>query len=428
MVSEGIHDYIMEEIQGKVQNVLLANNLKPLCLTTENGVASDCANSEKWKRWKQKFEIYVEANDLEKVSEKKKLAIFLNAIGDTGLEIYNSFNVDRTTETLKSVVEKFDSKFNACKNETVERYNFFTRIQKFEETFDEYVTSLNNLSCSCNFDTLKESLVKDMFIIGIRNANIKEKLLQRKIADVNEAVEIAKTIELSYQRSKKLGTDDIHEVKIIAKENVKKNPVSNRHRSMNRNSFRSKSHERSISSSSANFKTPHNFNRNRISCRRCGQIHRFKCPAFGKICTTCKKPNHFAQYCFFKNKQVSSVKSNLSESNSNINVNDCEQNNSNFIINSIDTKNKSCNKNNWQIELKCHNILLNCQIDTGADINVISFNTLQYLEKTLNSKIPIQKSHNKIFTFSGDVIFNLGSKHCHVILKISNKLIFNLWL
>ena len=35
-------------------------------------------------------------------------------------------------------------------------------------------------------------------------------------------------------------------------------------------------------------------------CKHCGRSHiklRFKCPAFGKVCSACNKPNHFAAMC-----------------------------------------------------------------------------------------------------------------------------------
>ena len=35
-------------------------------------------------------------------------------------------------------------------------------------------------------------------------------------------------------------------------------------------------------------------------CKHCGRSHvkqRAKCPAFGKLCSACNKPNHFAEMC-----------------------------------------------------------------------------------------------------------------------------------
>ncbi|XP_047987078.1 nuclear exosome regulator NRDE2-like isoform X2 [Leguminivora glycinivorella] len=288
--------------------VIIAGNIKPLLLTAQDGAGTACSNGEKWRKWRQKFEIFSEANDFDKLTDKKKIAIFLNAIGDDGLEIFDSFHVDRTKETLNSILLKFDQKFNECRNTTVERYNFFTRFQK-EESLDEYVTCLNNLAASCKFEDLKESLVKDMFVIGLRNSIIKEKLLQNdEITTVSEAVQIAKTLELSSKRSKLLneGNHQAQEVQEISNNRTSRHQSRSnfRNNSQNRQSrTRSRSKYNNRVGRDRSSSTPNNSNYNNGTCRRCGQVHRYKCPAQGKTCVICKKQNHFAQCCFNKNKK-----------------------------------------------------------------------------------------------------------------------------
>ncbi|XP_063375179.1 uncharacterized protein LOC134662804 [Cydia amplana] len=285
------------------KNVILANNLKPLVLNLQNGGGkSECANSEVWRKWKQRFEIFSDANDLDKLPERKKIAILLNAIGDEGLEIFNSFNVNLADETIENLLKKFDSKFNACKNTTVERYNFFTRYQN-EETLDQYVTSLNNLAATCDFGTLKDSLVKDMFIIGLKNEIIKEKLLQnQELQDVSEAVNIAKTIELSNKRSKKLSErqESSNQVEAITKHTSRPKFRNSSSRTPSKSRYNRHS---SQGRSTTSYSREASQSRNSGTCQRCGQVHRHKCPAQGKTCAHCKKPNHFAQYCFLKNKK-----------------------------------------------------------------------------------------------------------------------------
>lgn len=122
--------------QNKVTNIFLQNNLKPFCVQGNGDVAT------LWNKWKQKFLIYFEANNLETEPQSKQIAILLNCIGDDGLEIYNSFQIaDKESDTLTSIIQKFDSKFTPHKNITVERYKFFTKLQE-NKTLDEYVTIL----------------------------------------------------------------------------------------------------------------------------------------------------------------------------------------------------------------------------------------------------------------------------------------------
>lgn len=44
------------------------------------------------------------------------------------------------------------------------------------------------------------------------------------------------------------------------------------------------------------------------SCGRCGQIHRYKCPAANVKCRSCNRFGHFAQYCF-QNRNVRNLES-----------------------------------------------------------------------------------------------------------------------
>lgn len=110
------------------------------------------------------------------------------------------------------------------RNLTIERHNFFTRMQKPEETVDDFVTALKNLSFSCEFDLLQESLVRDMFIMGLNSSNtaIKEKLLQEDNLSLEEAVQIAKSIEASHMQDKQLqNTEDELVVYLIDAESIR---------------------------------------------------------------------------------------------------------------------------------------------------------------------------------------------------------------
>ncbi|CAH0720458.1 unnamed protein product, partial [Brenthis ino] len=176
---------------------IFMSGIKPLAVNNGNV-------SEQWRRWKQKFEIFCDANDIKKQDETKQVAIFLNTIGDYGIEIYNSFNIDRKNISLENLIKAFDEKFNPQSNITVERYNFFTRTQQIDESLDNYVTVLNNLVMSCEFNTLKDSLVRDMFVIGIQNSKIRESLLQQEKLTLEDALKIAKSMVLSQERSSRI--------------------------------------------------------------------------------------------------------------------------------------------------------------------------------------------------------------------------------
>lgn len=65
-----------------------------------------------------------------------KVKMLLYLVGSTGRELYQTIKPE--TETLNEVVKAFDHHCNLLRNETVDRFKFFTRDQQAGETFDTY--------------------------------------------------------------------------------------------------------------------------------------------------------------------------------------------------------------------------------------------------------------------------------------------------
>lgn len=51
----------------------------------------------------------------------------------------------------------------------MECHKFFTHLQSVDDIISEYVADLKNKNLSCKFDTHRESLVKDVLIIGMQS-------------------------------------------------------------------------------------------------------------------------------------------------------------------------------------------------------------------------------------------------------------------
>ncbi|XP_063539281.1 uncharacterized protein LOC134748426 [Cydia strobilella] len=292
-----------EDEERHEKEVSIIGSIKPLKI--------DSQVPERWKIWKQKFEIYTEANKLDDFPETRKVAIFLNLLGDQGLTIFNSFSVDRKTATLKEVIDKFDAKFNPLKNLSVERYNFFSRQQNSDEEFEEYVTAITNLSNSCEFSTLKESLIKDKFVIGISDKKVKQRLLQEDNLTIDKCLKIAKSMKLSHERSAKIQSNNDNQTVDAVSNSYRqhrRSSTTGRSRSQSQGMSRNNNYHRQDKSPSTNY---HRQDRNSSNtrtgtCTRCGQIHRFRCPAKGVTCRICKRKNHYEKCCYF-NKNVDMV-------------------------------------------------------------------------------------------------------------------------
>ncbi|CAH0719065.1 unnamed protein product, partial [Brenthis ino] len=166
-------------------------------------IATNQNNNSNWKKWWQHFELFLLATGLEEAPEKRKIAIMLHTIGEKGIEIYNSFNIDINKITLKDIKTKFDNYFEPQKNLTIIRHSFFTRMQKPEEGIDAFLTDLQNIGNKCEFGTLKESLIKDIFIANMssRLTHVRQRLLQETDLKLEKAISIAKTVIMAQQNA-----------------------------------------------------------------------------------------------------------------------------------------------------------------------------------------------------------------------------------
>ncbi|CAH1183822.1 unnamed protein product [Phaedon cochleariae] len=165
--------------------------------------------SSNWTKWFQSFEIFLIASGFNSETDERKVAMLLHFIGPQGMDIFNSFNMERSTVKFKDLIERFKSHFVPKTNLTMARYKFFTRHQGQEE-IEAFLTELKNLANVCDFGNLKESLIKDIFICNMnkRHLKMKEKLLEKE-QSLDEAVNTAKAMILSQENVERLENNDI---------------------------------------------------------------------------------------------------------------------------------------------------------------------------------------------------------------------------
>ena len=63
-------------------------------------------------------------------------------------------------------------------NVVYERYRFNNRLQESDESIDAYTTAPRTLAETCEFGSLKEDLIRDRLVSGIRDNSLTKKLLQ----------------------------------------------------------------------------------------------------------------------------------------------------------------------------------------------------------------------------------------------------------
>lgn len=311
-----------------------------------------------WKGWFQKFSLFLVASGHEESTDRRKVALLLHFIGDRGVDIFNSFGIESDNVSYETVVTKFVEHFTPQKNVTMERYKFFSRKQIEGESFTDFITDLQNLSLSCEFENMREDLIRDIIIIGIRDNKMKEFLLRETKLTLSKALSICKTLELSKKQIEEINKKD-SEIEVL-----------------------------SI---------------NKRSCYTCGGnwSPSHQCPAKGATCKKCKKKNHFAKVCRTVKKVAAVGEEQVPD----------EEHEQNFFIGNISSK----SSNEWLETLIINGLHQQFKLDSGAQVNCMSLSTFKSLH--LDEK-HIEKSKIKLSSVNDSLIKVYGT--CNIKCQLLN--------
>lgn len=351
---------------------------KPPCSLSIAGNAS-----ENWKIFRQKFEIYLKASEKEKKPDETKIAMLLNAVGDEGFYLYNTFELpEDDKKKFQAVLDAFERYCSPRKNVVFNRFNFFNRIQQDGELFDHFATDLKKLAKDCEFEQQETSLIRDRIIIGIRDISLQEKLLQESDLKLEQATELCRAHEASKQQARVLQDASASVVGCKGPEVI----VIHKKRQAD-------------TSENVNF----------YDCRRCGTKHGPRsCPAFNEKCKTCGRVGHFAVGCYAKNsrklkyKQSRRVKVEEMVGSSE----ESEGEDSNFLMEQINLVHEINyhNKRHWLQDLSINGHSVTFKLDTGADANGLPF---KIFKKVCPNKMLCDTS-SKLVAFGGHKIPIMG--------------------
>lgn len=152
-------------------------------------------------------------------------------------------------------------------NFIMERHKFNTRNQKEGESIQSYVADLRILASTCEYGALKDDLIRDKIVCGVASNTVRKQLLKEWDLTLNKAIQICQLNELSERHSKELRQD----AKEVIHSITRKPPP------------RKTARKPTI----AQYK----------SCGGNHDANQKSCPAYGKSCNGCGKPNHFKRMC-----------------------------------------------------------------------------------------------------------------------------------
>ncbi|UYV84073.1 K02A2.6-like [Cordylochernes scorpioides] len=198
------------------------NNLPP-----PSAFTIDQNDPNKWPKWRKKFENYIIASDFDSKTIQQQRAILLHIIGDSALEIYNTFGFEENSQspTIKDIIDKYDQYFSPFKNTIYKRYIFFTCEQKLNQTFDDFVTEIKSKAEDCEFENIKDSLIRDRIVLGCRDTTLREKYLQNPDLTLSLAINQGQAAEASQKQLRNIEKDSIDAIRKNLMKNINLPPL-----------------------------------------------------------------------------------------------------------------------------------------------------------------------------------------------------------
>ena len=264
-------------------------------------------------------------------------------------------------ESVAVLKAKFRELCNPLTNVIIERHKFNTRFQEASEPVQNFITALKILADTCEFGTLKDSLIRDRIVCGVSSDALRKKLLKERDLTLHKAVQLFQIHESAERYSKEVS--DQQEVNAVRQQ-----------------------------ASSAAFRDK--------ACKYCGGCHapqKELCPAFGKRCSSCMKMHHFSRVCrSTRQRRV----------NRNVIIVDHDE--ADMLQEDADihviTQAKIRNEIHCTARVNTHEIRL--KIDTGAKCNVLPLDLFKKVQKreTINKAKAVN-----LVAYGGERFSTLGT-------------------
>ena len=136
-------------------------------------------NASEWPKWIRRWERFRQPSGLYEKEDSSQINHLIYLMGDDAEDIFVSF---RFKEKMKrepkynEAIEKFNDHFYSKVNIVYERVKFNQRVQKEGEPCDLFATDLIKLAESCAFRDLRDELIRDRILIGMRDGKLSQQL------------------------------------------------------------------------------------------------------------------------------------------------------------------------------------------------------------------------------------------------------------
>lgn len=266
---------------------------------------------------------------------------FIYGMGDEADDVLRGLRLtDDERLIYSSVKEGFTNFFVPKKNVIYQRAKFNMRAQGPTESADSFITALYALAEDCRYGALREELLRDRIVVGIRDSALSQKMQMERKLDLRKAIDMVRQAEDVKRQQTDIRGETTH---------ANKATVDAVHSNKGKRAPAWKNKKQPAKQ----IKDKHDTQGAGQSCQRCGKtpFHaKFSCPAKNADYHNCGKRGHYSKVCK-SNKCVSAVSEDTVED---------------IFLGTIDA-----GKQAWTVYIMIRDTNVKFKIDTGADVTVI---------------------------------------------------------
>lgn len=342
------------------------------------------ATGEKWDEWLEELEREMRFFRISEAVDKKDAMLIYGGAEIRRLE--KSLQDPREGDVYTKLKDKLTDYFSPKKNVHYARYLFLKMRPLPGENTVSYAARLREKSVNCSFPDTDDRILEQI-IQTTDNAELVRKALHKKWS-LEQTLTEMQVLEDTSMQIDAMGRQDSSNISKVSRKTKKRTQDKYQNKELTKDKTK--------------------------TCKYCGRTHPMQkelCPAYGKICSKCKKPNHFATVCLSsrqpRKKSMQDVKRATNESDTDdtsdgdLDIDFIEESVRHLTVGKVKVNRVSDYEKT--IPIVINDVIVRVEPDSGADVNVMDEHQYMALRRKSYDNLCLQVSDTKLNTLQNEL-------------------------